>query len=659
MRSRATTRRLFGALVATMLLSVAGGGVAVAQSPFDDVEPEAVAPSIRVSAVEINEGTVTLEVEVPPNIAGSRLDPSAVSVIIDGDYRLAEVRRPPADDLAVMLAIDISGSTEGPPLEAAKAAAIAFLDRLPEGTLVGLISFGTEARVISPPTADLQVLREGIASLTADGRTALFDAVALSAQTLSQSSASRRIVVVFSDGTDTQSTVSLVSARDLVEAADLRVEVVSLSTELTDPVALALLAGPDGSVLAVDDPDGLAAVFSELGDGLGNQFIVTIPDVASNEIVIVVRGDDGVARGQFVIDTGVADLTPGAVEVPTTPLTIAPPRAAPSVVVSAPQIATDPETMFGDRTFLYGVGGVLVGLLAAGVLAAWPNPDATKTRRRPQKPALQKKRSARDAANRLTAFADAGMSRRGKKSKTARMLEEAGSALRPGEFIVIVAALTLAAVTIATVTTGPIMGVSAAVATIIASRVWLHRKIKSVRAAFADQLGATLQLLASNLRVGHGLLQGVDAIARESEQPTAQEFQRVIGEVRLGRDVGEALRAMAERLDNEDFRWVVQAIEIHREVGGDLGEVLDNVGSTIRDRMRLKGQIHSLSADGRISAAVMMALPFCVAGLMLATTPDYLDELTGRTGGQMLLGVGALLMVAGAAWLKSIIRLQF
>jgi len=643
------------------LLSVAAVGVApaaLAQSPLDGI-PEPTGPPIRVTQVETDGDTVTLEVEVPPNVAGSQLDTSAVSVVIDGEYRFSEVVRPPADDLAVMLAIDISGSTEGDPLAAAKVAAHAFLDRLPEGSLVGLISFGPEAEVLSQPVAEYAEVREAIDGLRSNGATTLFDAVALSAQTLSQSAATRRVVVVFSDGADTESSVTLQTARSLVAATDIRVDVVSLETPNTDAVALAAIAGDDGSVIAVDDPETLTDVFAELGEGLGNQFIVTIPNATSTNITIVVRGDDGVARGQFVIDTGSSEpsATPTETALPVDRTVVTAPI---EIVASAPVLSVQPEQMFGSRTFTYGVAGVLGGLLFAGLVLSWPTAEAARKKKtKKQKPQLHKKRSARDAAQRLTALADASLARRDKRSKTAKMLEQAGSALRPGEFIVIVAAFTLAALTVGAVVMGPVMGFVIALLTVVGSRLWLIRRISQVRSAFAEQLGATLQLLASNLRVGHGLLQGVDAIARESEQPTAQEFQRVVGEVRLGRDVGDALKAMADRLDNEDFRWVVQAIEIHREVGGDLGEVLDNVGSTIRDRTRLKGQIHALSADGRISAGVMMALPFCVAGLMLATTPDYLDELTGRTGGQILLGFGAVLMIAGAAWLKSIIRLQF
>jgi len=256
-------------------------------------------------------------------------------------------------------------------------------------------------------------------------------------------------------------------------------------------------------------------------------------------------------------------------------------------------------------------------------------------------------------------MAEAGLGKGQRLSKLAATLEQAGSRLRPGEFVVAVAAAALGTMMIGTLAAGPKMAALLTVLVVFGSRFWLKRRVKKTRAAFAGQLGQTLQLLASNLRVGHGLMQGIDAVAREADAPTCHEFRRVTGEVRLGRDIAEALRAMVYRLDNDDFRWAVQAIEIHREVGGDLAEVLDNVGATISDRDRLRGQIAALSADGRISAAVMMTLPFCVAGLMLMSTPDYLDELTGRTGGQILLGIGALLMTAGAAWLKAIMRLDF
>ena len=134
-------------------------------------------------------------------------------------------------------------------------------------------------------------------------------------------------------------------------------------------------------------------------------------------------------------------------------------------------------------------------------------------------------------------------------------------------------------------------------------RFWLKRKASKRQAAFADQLPDALQLLAGGIRAGFGLMQAIDNVAGELPAPAGEEFQRVKVETHLGRDTNEALRAMALRVGSQDFEWVVEAIEINREVGGDLGEILDSVGGTIRDRNRLRRRIKSLSAEGRVSAS--------------------------------------------------------
>ena len=111
-------------------------------------------------------------------------------------------------------------------------------------------------------------------------------------------------------------------------------------------------------------------------------------------------------------------------------------------------------------------------------------------------------------------------------------------------------------------------------------------KLKAGRrqAAFADQLDDSLQLMASSLRAGHSLLRAVDAVSQDAASPTAEEFARIVNETRVGRDLGDSLDEVAERMGSEDFTWVAQAIAIHREVGGNLAEVLDAVGHTIRER---------------------------------------------------------------------------
>jgi len=118
----------------------------------------------------------------------------------------------------------------------------------------------------------------------------------------------------------------------------------------------------------------------------------------------------------------------------------------------------------------------------------------------------------------------------------------------------------------------------------------------------------------------------------------------------------DALDAMAARVDNEDFGWVAQAIQIHREVGGDLGEVLDRVGQTIRARGQLQRQVAALSAEGRISALVIGVLPFVIAGGMSMLNPGYLEPLYSTTAGFVLLAISALMMTTGALWLRKLVR---
>ena len=179
------------------------------------------------------------------------------------------------------------------------------------------------------------------------------------------------------------------------------------------------------------------------------------------------------------------------------------------------------------------------------------------------------------------------------------------------------------------------------------------------RKAFADQLDDSLQLLAGSLRAGHSLLQGLDAVSREAEKPTSVEFARLVNETRVGQDLAAALDAAAERMQCEDFAWVAQAIAIHREVGGDLAEVLSTVGHTIRERNQIRRQVGALSAEGKLSAAVLMALPACVAIFLFLTTPSYLAPFTeSLVGWGMLLAAGGLMLV-GALWLRKVVRFSF
>lgn len=206
------------------------------------------------------------------------------------------------------------------------------------------------------------------------------------------------------------------------------------------------------------------------------------------------------------------------------------------------------------------------------------------------------------------------------------------------------------------VVAGPIAALFAVVLVAASVPAAIQARTSRRQQRFEQQLPDLLQLLSGNLRVGHGLLQAIDAASHECDEPTASELRRVASEVRLGRDITTSLEDVADRVASVDFRWVAQAVGINREVGGDLAEVFDTVGETIRARAHLARQVQVLSAEGRLSAYVLVALPFVVGTLTAVLNPGYMSLLFTRALGIAMVVASAALMTTGALWLRRLIR---
>ncbi|MHA7208938.1 type II secretion system F family protein [Arthrobacter sp. MDT1-65] len=262
-------------------------------------------------------------------------------------------------------------------------------------------------------------------------------------------------------------------------------------------------------------------------------------------------------------------------------------------------------------------------------------------------------------ASRLTARVERVLRRRNYSGALSRALEQAGLGVSAAEFVVFAVVGTIILSGIANLTGSALLSLSALIAGPLAARVLLHVLTSRRRTAFADQLDETLQLLAGGLRAGHSFLRAIDAAAEESEAPTSEEFSRIINETRLGRDIGEALDDAALRMRSEDFSWVAQAIAIHREVGGNLADVLDQVGHTIRERNQIRGQVRSLSAEGRISALVLMVLPFALGGILVVISPGYMDPLMQHPLGHAMIAVSVVLLGVGGLWLRKVVSFRF
>ncbi|GGG71262.1 hypothetical protein GCM10011374_39930 [Kocuria dechangensis] len=315
------------------------------------------------------------------------------------------------------------------------------------------------------------------------------------------------------------------------------------------------------------------------------------------------------------------------------------------------------------------MGGLLAGvgmLLAAGLtglflVASSRRPRLPMDRRRPPVTAADARRSQLSKLTGITTEAIAvTLERYGWTRRIATALDLAGVRVAPADFLVLVAVGGVVGALFGLVLGGPVLGILFLVASPLAAKFGLGFLVGRRKKKFGDQLDNTLQLFAGSLRAGHSLLRAVDAVAKESEAPTSEELARVVNETRIGRGLDEAMEMTAERMESEDFSWVAQAIGIHREVGGDLAEVLDRVGATIRERNQIKRQVKTLSAEGKMSAYILMALPVLIAGILSLINPDYIGKfLTSGLWGYGLIALALVMFVIGGFWMAKIVKIRF
>lgn len=181
-----------------------------------------------------------------------------------------------------------------------------------------------------------------------------------------------------------------------------------------------------------------------------------------------------------------------------------------------------------------------------------------------------------------------------------------------------------------------------------------NRKAK----AFAEELPDVLTIISSSLKSGLNFTQAIESVAKESDSEVALQFRRVLAEVQLGKPITDALTDVADRMDSTDFRWTISALSIQREVGGNLSEILSTTADTIRGRAEIRREIQALSAEGRMSAYVLVALPFFMMGYLQLTKPDSLKFMFSETIGKMLMVVFALLILVGWLWVRKVVAVK-
>ncbi|MGX5715254.1 type II secretion system F family protein [Arthrobacter sp. MAHUQ-56] len=314
-----------------------------------------------------------------------------------------------------------------------------------------------------------------------------------------------------------------------------------------------------------------------------------------------------------------------------------------------------------DPSPLVFAGGLLLSYLALALLFAVSFSSKNQlpmSRRRPEEEAVHSSNLTR-LTNQAVDTLNRGMKRRGSSIISVEKLEKAGLRKQPGDYLLTAASVTFAGVVLGFLLGGVFFAALMLVLTPIGLLLFLNVLIARRRKNFDAQVPDTLQMFAGGLRAGHSLLRSIDAAADESEAPMKEELNRVITETRIGRDLGESLADVGSRTDNDDFRSITRAIEIHREVGGDLAHVLDNVGETIRDRNQIRGQVRALSAEGRMSAIVLMALPVVMFLGLTLFNQLYSKVFLTTVPGYLMIGVAILLLTMGGFWLSKLVKPKF
>ena len=196
-------------------------------------------------------------------------------------------------------------------------------------------------------------------------------------------------------------------------------------------------------------------------------------------------------------------------------------------------------------------------------------------------------------------------------------------------------------------------------------RLWLSRRKAGRLAAFNKQLPDTVTLIANALRAGSSFLQAVELVVRESRPPISTEFGRVIREVNLGLTFDVALENMVRRVKSEDFDLLATAVAIQHQVGGNLAEILDSIAFTIRERVRIKGEIRTLTAQQRLSGYVVAGLPIGLAGILFIIAPTFFapmfdkpPDILGIPLGVILLSIGGIAMAFGFQVIRKIVDIE-
>ncbi len=600
-----------------------------------------------ISYVERTEEGLQVFVSVPADAEVAFED---VAVTIDGTT--ASATAAPADTTTTIrrtavLVMDTSRSMSGERIAAAQAAALTFLDTVPEDVYVGIVTFDSDVTPALQPTLDRDEARAVVETLELAKETRLYDGV--QAGIAMAGTDGQRQLLVLSDGADTSAT-ALEDVTGAIGTADVTVNVVALEQE--KPAAVAALSdladAGEGQVIAADS-DALSQAFTAEAAELARQVLVTaeVPSsvTGTEATVAVTLGSD---QGDLVAEafSKIGDATAEA------------PAAA----------SVDKPMLLGSTYFYGGLAALGVGLLIVMLMAM---PRRTKPLTGAELASTYASRvagvgrsddePAEAAMAQATATAERVLgASKNLETRIADRLDAAGNPFKPAEWLLLHVGVFVVMGLVGLLLGGGSLVLGIIFLVIGALGPWLYLGFKRNRRKkkFESSLADTLQLIAGSLSAGLSLAQAIDTVVREGQDPIAGEFKRVLIETRLGIELDDALAGVADRFDSQDFAWIVMAIRIQRQVGGNLAELLETVAGTIREREYMRRQVAALAAEGKLSAWVLGGLPPAFMLYLFVAKRDYVMPMFTEPVGWMMIGGAVVLLSTGVFWMSRLIKVE-
>jgi tight adherence protein B len=615
---------VIGALVAAPAMAQPGGGV-------------------RVLDVGRDGDRLTFTVVTP---GGSELKAESFKVSVNqlpaADIQLAPIQSSVRASGAVLV-VDTSGSMKGPPIEAARDAVSLFVSSVEPQTEIGLVTFSSEVRQASDYTTDHAGLTSVGEGLQANGETALHDALMTALTLAEERTIEQRNIVLLTDGADTASDSSFAQVQAAALASQTRVFIVGLKSPDYDPRSIRSLAeDTHGAFVQTEKPAELIALFGDIAQTLVSRYTVSVhnPDPGASEAEISVQ----VLLSQRGIETGVGKFEIGA---PPTP-------------EGGPQWSVESIPVPVMMLFVFAAMSLLVYIGIESLRDRRNSPsDRVQWYVDPPPGEVDKEAFVSAAViERAKEIATQFAQRAGFLERLEAQLDSAGIKWRGGEVLVASVGIGGAGAVFGFALSGTIGALFFAVMGGFGPISYIKIKVSRRRAAFMGQLPDVLLLLSGALKAGHSIQQAMAAVGEDAKPPAAEEFRRTMAEVRLGANLDDALEALGRRIGVLDFDWTILAIQIQREVGGNLAEILEIISETIRERDRLGREIKALTAEGRMSGMVLGLLPVAMALLLYTRSPDYLEPLYTTSKGLKMLAVTGALMIVGFFWMKKIVKIE-